>query len=72
MYLVRKTPSYPSPKSACAMGKRNHSTVISACRRIERAVASNESLLWTSPVGDRREEAIELLQRLEEHSRAMH
>jgi chromosomal replication initiation ATPase DnaA len=53
------------------MGKRNHSTVISACRRIERAVQKNESLVWTSTVGDRQEEAAELLQRLEEHSRAL-
>ena len=42
-----------------------------AIRRIERAVAKNEQLLWTSSVGERQEEAVELLQRLEEHSRAM-
>jgi chromosomal replication initiation ATPase DnaA len=53
------------------MGKRNHSTVISACRRIERAVAKNESLMWTSSVGERSEEAAELIQRLEEHSRTI-
>ena len=52
------------------MGKRNHSTVISACRRIERAVQRNEPLTWTSAVGERAEEATELLARLEEHSRA--
>jgi len=45
--------------------------VISACRRIERAVLKNEPLIWTSSVGDRTEEAAELIQRLEEHSRAM-
>jgi len=53
------------------MGKRNHSTVISACRRIEKAVVKNEVLEWTSSVGDRTEEACELVQRLEEHARAM-
>jgi chromosomal replication initiation ATPase DnaA len=53
------------------MGKRNHSTVISACRRIERAVQKNEPLLWSSAVGEREEEATELIQRLEEHSRAL-
>ena len=53
------------------MGKRNHSTVISACRRIERAVGRNEPLVWTSSVGDRTEEAAELIQRLEEHSRTL-
>jgi hypothetical protein len=44
--------------------------VISACRRIERAVQQNEQLLWSSAVGERTEEATELLQRLEEHSRS--
>ncbi len=70
MYLVRKTAKLSFPEIGTRMGKRNHSTVISACRRIERAVAKNESLIWTSSVGDRQEEATELLQRLEEHSRS--
>jgi chromosomal replication initiator protein len=71
MYLVRKTAKLSFPEIGSRMGKRNHSTVISACRRIERAVQQNEALAWTSSVGEREEEAIELLQRLEEHSRAM-
>ena len=71
MFLVRKTAKLSFPEIGSRMGKRNHSTVISACRRIERAVQKDESLLWTSPVGDRQEEASELLQRLEEHSRAL-
>lgn len=70
MYLVRKTSKLSFPEIAMRMGKRNHSTVISACRRIERAVHRNELLAWTSNVGDREEEAGELIQRLEEHSRA--
>jgi chromosomal replication initiator protein len=71
MFLVRKTAKLSFPEIGTRMGKRNHSTVISACRRIERAVAKNEPLAWTSSVGEREEEAIELVQRLEEHSRAM-
>jgi chromosomal replication initiator protein len=71
MYLVRKTAKLSFPEIGNRMGKRNHSTVISACRRIERAVAKNEPLNWTSSVGERQEEAAELIQRLEEHSRAM-
>ena len=69
MFLVRKTAKLSFPEIGSRMGKRNHSTVISACRRIERAVQSNEPLIWTSSVGERTEEAAELLQRLEEHSR---
>lgn len=71
MFLVRKTAKLSFPEIGIRMGKRNHSTVISACRRIERAVQTNEPLIWTSTVGDRTEEAAELIQRLEEHSRAL-
>jgi chromosomal replication initiator protein len=71
MYLVRKTAKLSFPEIGMRMGKRNHSTVISACRRIERAVQGNEPLIWTSHIGEREEEACELLQRLEEHSRAL-
>ncbi|MGB7160728.1 MAG: chromosomal replication initiator protein DnaA [Tepidisphaeraceae bacterium] len=71
MFLVRKTAKLSFPEIGMRMGKRNHSTVISACRRIERAVLKNEALVWTSTVGEREEEAAELLQRLEEHSRAL-
>jgi chromosomal replication initiator protein len=71
MYLVRKTAKLSFPEIGMRMGKRNHSTVISACRRIERAVSRNEPLAWTSAVGDREEEAGELIQRLEEHCRAI-
>lgn len=70
MYLVRKTAKLSFPEIGTRMGKRNHSTVISACRRIERAVQRNTPLFWTSSVGERQEEAAELLQRLEEQSRA--
>src|SRR5256714_8908754 len=71
MFLVRKTAKLSFPEIRIRMGKRNHSTVISACRRIERAVLQNEPLAWSSAVGEREEEAAELLQRLEDHSRTM-
>lgn len=70
MYLIRKTSKLSFPEIAGKMGKRNHSTVISACRRIEKAVAKNERLAWSSSVGERDEEAVEMLQRLEEQARA--
>ena len=70
MYLVRKTSKLSFPEIAMKMGKRNHSTVISACRRIERAAAKNELLAWSSHLGEREEEASELIQRLEEQARA--
>jgi chromosomal replication initiator protein len=71
MFLIRKTAKLSFPEIGIRMGKRNHSTVISACRRVEKALANNERVAWTSSVGDREEEAVELLQRLEEQSRAL-
>ncbi|HEX8340007.1 MAG TPA: chromosomal replication initiator protein DnaA, partial [Tepidisphaeraceae bacterium] len=70
MFIIRKTTKLSFPEIAAKMGKRNHSTVISACRRIEKAANRTERLAWTSSVGDRDEEAGEMLQRLEEQSRA--
>jgi chromosomal replication initiator protein len=70
MYLVRKLSKLSFPEIGMKMGKRNHSTVISACRRIERALARNEPLVWNNHLGERHEEACELIQRLEEQSRA--
>ena len=71
MHLIRKTAKLSYPEIGMRMGKRNHSTVISACRRMERATQRNETVAWTSSVGERSEEASELIQRLEELSRAM-
>ncbi len=71
MYLTRKCTNLSYPDIAGRMGKRNHSTVISACRRIEAAVGRNEPVSWTGSTGDRTEQAADLVQRLEEQSRAL-
>lgn len=71
MYLVRKTAKLSYPEIGQRLGKRNHSTVISACRRVETAISQNERFTWSGALGDREEEAAELVQRLEEHARAM-
>jgi chromosomal replication initiator protein len=70
MYLARQLTSLSYPEIAGRMGKRNHSTVISACRRIKASINSGEVVSWTSSVGERSEPADELVQRLEELSRA--
>jgi len=70
MYLVRKLAKLSFPEIGMKMGKRNHSTVISACRRIERALARNEPLVWTNHLGERQEEACELIKRRGDESRA--
>jgi chromosomal replication initiator protein len=71
MFLIRKTGKLSFPEIGHRLGKRNHSTVISACRRIEHATQRNDKLAWTGPLGDREEESAELVQRLEEHARSM-
>ncbi len=71
MYLIRKTAKLSYPEIGQRMGNRNHSTVISACRRIDTAVTQNEKMVWSGPLGERTEEAAELVQRLEDHARAM-
>jgi chromosomal replication initiator protein len=71
MYLVRKLSKLSYPEIGHSLNKKNHSTVISACRRIEQALASQEKLRWTGANGDCREEAADLLQRLEEHCRCV-
>ncbi len=70
MYLVRRMSTLSYPEIGQLLNKRNHSTVISACRRIDRAMARSEALDWSSPLGKRKDDASELLQRLEEHCRA--
>lgn len=70
MYLVRKMARLSYPEIGRLLNKKNHSTVISACNRIEKAVTQGDAMEWSSPVGDRKEDAAELLQRLEEQCRA--
>jgi chromosomal replication initiator protein len=71
MFLIRKTAKLSFPEIGARLGKRNHSTVISACRRIDSAVTKNETFAWSSPLGERSEEASELVARLEDQARAM-
>jgi len=71
MYLVRKTGRMSFPEIGALLGKRNHSTVISACRRVDRALGCNATFTWTTAVGQRSEEASEVVSRIEELSRTM-
>ncbi len=69
MYLTRRLTSLSYPEIASRMGKRNHSTVISACRRMEVAIEKDEPLSWSTSIGERTEPASELAQRLEDLAR---
>ena len=70
MYLTRRLTSLSYPEIASRMGKRNHSTVISACRRIEASIKTNEPVSWTTSTGERSEPAGDVAQRLEDLARA--
>jgi chromosomal replication initiator protein len=70
MYLTRKLTSLSYPEIASRMGKRNHSTVISACRRIEASIKKNETVVWSTSTGERGEPAGDVAQRLEDLARA--
>ena len=69
MFLTRKLTSLSYPEIASRMGKRNHSTVISACRRMETAIKKDEPLSWSTSTGERTAPASELAQRLEDLAR---
>ncbi len=71
MFLTRKLTTLSYPDIAGRMGKRNHSTVISACKRVENNIRRKTPMTWTASTGDRTEPADELVQRLEEHARAV-
>lgn len=66
MFLVRKITQLSYPEIGHLLNKKNHSTVISACNRIDSAVKKNALLEWRHPLGSRKEEAGEVIQRLEE------
>jgi chromosomal replication initiator protein len=66
MYLVRKITQLSYPEIGHLLNKKNHSTVISACNRIDQAVREKDMLEWIHPLGPRKEEAGEVIQRLEE------
>lgn len=51
VHLVRQMTSMSYPEIAMAMGKANHSTVITAAKRFEKQLAANEPLLLAGDTG---------------------
>ena len=71
MFLVRKTAKLSFPEIGIAHGQAEPQHGDQRLPADRAGGGSNEKLAWTSSVGEREEEAAELVQRLEEHSRAM-
>ncbi len=69
MFLIRKHTRLSLPEIGRLLGNRNHSTVLAACRRMEKMAGSGQMLEWQSHVGQRTEEAAELASQLLETAR---
>ncbi len=64
MQLARQHSGMSFPDIGRAMGKRNHSTVIGACRRIEAQMAAGEVIDWQTAAGMRRESVSDIMHHL--------
>ncbi len=61
MYLVRLHSHMSYPDIARAFGRRNHSTVIGACNRIDEHIAQSHVVSWTASDGPRHQAIAEAL-----------
>ncbi len=61
MQLARQHTGLSFPDIGRIMGKRNHSTVIGACRRVEAQMAAGEIIHWTAATGPRRESVADVM-----------
>lgn len=66
MYLARKHTCLSYPEIGRFMGKKNHSTVILAHRRVSRALQKDETVSWSTPVGQKQMNLAVLVQDLED------
>ncbi|MCG3130437.1 MAG: Chromosomal replication initiator protein DnaA [Phycisphaerae bacterium] len=66
MYLARKHTTLSYPEIGRFMGKKNHSTVILAARRVSQMLQRDETVAWTTSAGQRQMNLAVLLQELED------
>ena len=69
MYLARKHTTMSFPEIGRFMGKKNHSTVILASRRIAAQLKADAPVKWMTPRGEREQELRTLVSELEEQFR---
>ncbi|MCG3138955.1 MAG: Chromosomal replication initiator protein DnaA [Phycisphaerae bacterium] len=65
MLLARNHTTMSFPEIARFLGK-NHSTVILACRRLNKTLTSDSEVRWSTPGGDRRMNLRQIISELEE------
>ena len=66
MHLARKHTDMSFPEIGRFMGKKDHTTVILANRRIKRLLDNDELVRWMTPAGQRQRPITELVTELEE------
>ncbi|RJP32328.1 MAG: chromosomal replication initiator protein DnaA [Phycisphaerales bacterium] len=66
MYLARKHTDMSYPEIGRFMGRKNHTTVLLAQRRISQSLQRNETARWVTPVGQKELNLAILIQDLEE------
>ena len=66
MYLARKHTDMSFPEIGRFMGKKNHSTVLLAARRISQKLQRDETVSWTTPDGEKRMNLAVLVQDIED------
>ncbi len=65
IYLARQLTSMSYPEIASAMGRRTHSTMVNATRRVEQWLSEQD--LWTLPVSGERVSLADLIARIKHH-----
>lgn len=66
MYLIRKRTHMSFPEIGRFMGNKNHSTVLMACRRIEKTLSAGGAVEWLTAGGPERATLADVLQRIEQ------
>jgi chromosomal replication initiator protein len=69
MYLARQHTGMSFPEIGHAKGRKNHSTVIAACQRVEVLLGSGELCMWTLPTGPRHQAMPDIVHELEDRIR---
>jgi len=65
MYLARKLTKMSSLEVGRLMGKKNHATVLFACKKVEDLIKRDAQVYWNSPEGNRAVKARNILDMLE-------
>ncbi len=66
MYLARKHTAMSFPEIGRAMGNKNHSTVILACKRIDKTLTSGQEVTWDGESGRNSLQLVDVIAEIEQ------